>query len=119
MKPTVRIGSVVIDVNDFNRMMAFWQGALGYRLRRPIDPADPFAILTDPEGKGPNVSIDPMPPERGRLHLDLYTEDPEGEVARLLSLGAMRFRPREAGEDFEVLADPEGNLFCVVDAREG
>ena len=114
-KGTVRIGSVVIDVNDFAPMMAFWQAALRYVPVRPPTPGDPFVILKDPTGKGPNVSIDKMPPERGRLHLDLYTDDQEREVERLLRLGATRYRPREPGEDFVVLADPEGNLFCVVD----
>jgi len=116
-RSTVRIGSIVIDVDDFDRMMAFWQAALRYVPGRPPTPGDPFVILKDPAGKGPNVSIDGMPPERGRLHLDLYTDDQEGEVERLLSLGATRFRPRDPGEDFVVLADPEGNLFCVVDTK--
>jgi hypothetical protein len=113
----VRIGSIVIDCNDFTRMMSFWQDALHYVPGRPPTPGDPFVILKDPEGKGPNVSIDQMEPERGRLHLDLYTDEPEGEVERLLRLGATRSRTREPGEDFTVLADPEGNLFRVVDAR--
>ena len=115
-KDAVRIGSIVMDVKDFPRMMAFWQEALGYRQGRPPDPEDPFVILKDPTGKGPNVSIDGMEPYRNRLHLDLYTEDPEGEVERLLRLGAAVFRIREPDEDFTVLEDPEGNLFCVVDA---
>ena len=116
-KDTVRIGSIVIDCNDFARMMAFWQDALGYVPGRPPTPGDPFVILKDPAGKGPNVSIDGMMPERNRLHLDLYTDDQEGEVERLLRLGATRYRPREPGEDFVVLEDPEGNLFCVVDTK--
>jgi catechol 2,3-dioxygenase-like lactoylglutathione lyase family enzyme len=114
---TVRVGSVVIDVKDFPKMAAFWQEALGYRQVRPPVPDDPFLILRDPAGKGPNVSIDGMEPYRNRIHLDLYTDDPEGEVERLLRLGAAVFRPREPGEDFTVLEDPEGNLFCVVDTR--
>ena len=114
---TVRIGSIVVDVDDFPRMMAFWQGALRYVPGRPPTPGDPFVILKDPAGKGPNVSIDGMPPERGRLHLDQYTDDQEGEVERLLGLGATHYRPRDPGEDFVVLADPEGNLFCVVDTK--
>jgi Glyoxalase-like domain len=88
-------------------MMAFWQAALRYVPVRPPTPGDPFVILKDPTGNGPNVSIDEMPPERGRLHLDLYTDDQEREVERLLRLGATRYRPREPGEDFVVLADPE------------
>lgn len=115
----VRVGSIVIDVKDFARMMAFWQEALGYRARRPPTPGDPFVILEDPAGAGPNVSIDEMEPYRNRLHLDLYTNDPDGEVERLLRLGAAVFRPREPDEDFIVLEDPEGNLFCVVDTRGG
>lgn len=118
-KGRVRIGSIVIDVKDFDRMMTFWQKALGYDLGRPVDPEDPFMVLKDPKGKGPNVSIDPMEPYRNRIHLDLYTEDPEGEVERLLRLGATVFRPREPGDDFVVLEDLEGNLFCVVDTRQG
>ena len=97
-KDTVRIGSIVIDVDDFDRMMAFWQAALRYVPGRPPDPDDPFVILKDPAGKAPNVSIDAMPPERGRLHLDLYTDDQAGEVKRLLRLGATHYRPREEGE---------------------
>jgi len=65
----VRIGSIVIDCNDFARMIAFWQDALHYVPGRPPTPGDPFVILKDPAGKGPNVSIDQMEPERGRLHL--------------------------------------------------
>lgn len=114
----IHIGSIVIDVNDFHRMMAFWQEALGYKPGRPPVPDDPFVVLKDPLGRGPNVSIDQMEPYRNRLHLDLYTDDPIGETERLLRIGATIFRPREPDEDFVVLADPEGNLFCVVDTRQ-
>lgn len=113
----MRIGSIVVNSNDFARMTAFWQEALGYAPREPPTPGDTFVVLRDLAGKGPNVSIDQGEPERSRLHLDLYTDDQEGEVERLLHLGATRYRPREAGEDFVVLADPEGNLFCVVDTK--
>lgn len=116
-KERVRIGSVVIDVKDFHRMQTFWCEALGYRPGRPIAPGDDFVVLKDPKGKGSNVSIDRMDPYRNVIHLDLYTDDPDVEVDRLLRLGATVFQPREPGEDFVVLADPEGNLFCVVDTR--
>lgn len=117
METKVRIGSIVIDCDNFDRMKAFWQEALGYASGRRPAADDPFVVLKDPTGKGPNVSIDQMEPYRNRLHLDLYTEDPDGEVERLLRLGATVFRPREPEDDFVVLADPEGNLFCVVDTR--
>ena len=53
---------------------------------------------------------------KNRLHLDLYTDDQQAEVERLLRIGATRHpRTPEADEDFIVLEDPEGNLFCVID----
>ena len=52
-----------------------------------------------------------------RLHLDLYTEDQAAEVERLIALGAteIHWDKRPADADFVILADPEGNRFCVVD----
>lgn len=112
----LKVGAVVIDCNDFVGMSAFWRDALGYEEGyRDVD----FVILKDPKGVDVNVSISQVPEPRvgkNRLHLDLYTDDQEGEIERLLKLGAKRFeRTPEDGEDFVVLEDPEGNLFCVID----
>ena len=110
-----------MNCNDVDRMRSYWEQTLGYETGQGADPGPKphrFSVLRDPSGKGPNVSIDEGEPERGQLHLDLYSKDPEGDVARLLTLGATLYRGRAEGEDFTVLADPEGNLFCVVDARE-
>jgi hypothetical protein len=79
-------------------------------------------VLTDPTGRGPNLSLervpeDVLPPlgELSRVHLDLYTEDREAEVERLLALGATCYeREYRPGDDFVVLVDPDGNRFCVV-----
>jgi len=113
----MHVGSVVIDCNDFPRMLAFWQAALGYA---PRDPAEEgWAVLRDPAGAHVNISLQQVPEPRlgkNRLHLDLYTDDQAAEVSRLLALGATRHpRPPEPGEDFVLLQDPEGNVFCVVD----
>lgn len=117
---TMRVGSVVIDCNDFERMAAFWEEALRYTPREPAD--DDWVVLRDPDGGGVNVALQQVPEPRvgkNRLHLDLYTDDPEGEVARLLAIGAARYpRKAEPDEDFVVLIDPEGNLFDVIDKRE-
>lgn len=115
----IRVGSVVIDCVDWHAMFHFWRDALHYVPRE--EPEEGWVVLRDPAGLGPNVSLNAAREPgaaRGRLHLDLYTENPEGEVARLLALGAT-LHPRQAGpdEDFTVLADPDGNLFCVVDKR--
>lgn len=116
-KDRVRIGSIVFNCRDFGRMTEFWCAALGYSPRGPPAPGETFTVLKDAEKKGPFVSIDQGEPERHMLHLDLYTNDQEGEVERLLKLGAKPYRPKEPGEDFVVLEDPEGNLFCVVDVN--
>ena len=53
--------------------------------------------------------------KRSRLHLDLYTNDQDGEVRRLVKIGATRYPWRHTpGDDFVVLEDPDGNLFCVI-----
>jgi catechol 2,3-dioxygenase-like lactoylglutathione lyase family enzyme len=115
----VRIGSVVIDCNDFDTMLVFWQEALGYVPRDPPEPD--WVVLRDPNGNNVNVSLQQVPEKRlgkNRLHLDLYTDNPEAEIERLLGIGATRHRRTpEPGEDFVILEDPEGNLFCVIDKR--
>lgn len=117
-----RVGSVVIDCNDLPRMRGFWEAALGYG-PRDDPPGEDFVVLSDPAGVRVNVSLQLVPEPRAgknRLHLDLYTADRDAEVARLLSLGATRHPRRpEPGEDFVLLQDPEGNVFCVVHKPEG
>ena len=112
----MRVGSVVIDCNDFEKMLAFWSEALRYVPRE--EPEEGWVVLSDPDGGGVNVSLQVVPERRrgkNRLHLDLYTTEREAEIERLLEIGATRHpRDAEAGEDFVVLADPEGNLFCVI-----
>jgi catechol 2,3-dioxygenase-like lactoylglutathione lyase family enzyme len=115
----IRIGSIVLRVDDLQRQTAFWQAALGYEHRREAD-NDDFVLLAPRDGVGPNLSLDrvrstlQIPP---RLHLDLYTEDQAGEVERLLALGAaeVHWDKRPPDADYVILADPEGNRFCVVD----
>ena len=99
-------------------MMAFWQEVLHYVPREPAE--ENSVVLKDPEGQGPNLSLtltSEGPPNDYRLHLDLYTADPEKEVERLLRLGATLKRPPETGEDFVTLADPDGNLFDVINKK--
>jgi catechol 2,3-dioxygenase-like lactoylglutathione lyase family enzyme len=112
----VWVGSVVIDCNDFPAMLAFWREALGYEPK--YEPEDDWAILRDPGGKNVNVSLQLVPEPRvgkNRLHFDLYAADQKREVERLLGIGAtLHPRTPEPDEDFIVLADPEGNLFCVI-----
>jgi len=115
----MRIGSIVIRCYEFDSMLAFWQEALHYGPREPAEGG--WVVLCDPEGRGPNVSLEKVPEpfepigETSRVHLDLYTNDQEGEVERLVELGAIRYPRRYSpDEDFIVLEDPDGNRFCVV-----
>jgi hypothetical protein len=112
----MRIGSIVVHCYEFDRMVAFWQNALHYMPRQPAK--DGWIVLCSPDGKGPNLSLQGRETRRtGRswIHLDLYTDRKNEEVDRLLMLGARRYPWRYRPEsDFEVLEDPDGNLFCVV-----
>ena len=115
----MKIGSIVVRCYEFDKMLAFWQEALHYVPREP--PEDGWVVLRDPKKIGPNVSLDqvsePLEPlgKTSRVHLDLYTTDQQGEVERLVGIGATRY-PQEYGpdDDFIVLEDPDGNRFCVV-----
>jgi catechol 2,3-dioxygenase-like lactoylglutathione lyase family enzyme len=112
------VGAIVIDCRDLPRMVAFWQEALHYVPREPPDPDG--VVLKDPEGQGPNVSLNRTtegPLDDYRLHLDLYSSSPEKEVERLLALGATLVQPAREGHDFVTLADPDGNLFDVIDKK--
>ncbi len=113
----MKIGSIVIRCYEFDRMLAFWQEALHYQPREPA--AGGWVVLRDPTGRGPNVSLDqvsePRIGKRSRLHLDLYSDSQEREVERLVGIGATRYPWRYGpDDDFVVLEDPDGNLFCVV-----
>jgi predicted enzyme related to lactoylglutathione lyase len=114
----LRIGSIVIRVDDLELQTQFWEAALGYARRE--DTSDDFRLLRPADGAGPNVSLDrvrstvQIPP---RIHLDLYAEDQPGEVERLKTLGAVEVHwdKRPADADYVIMSDPEGNRFCVVD----
>jgi catechol 2,3-dioxygenase-like lactoylglutathione lyase family enzyme len=115
----VHIGSIVLRVDDLKRQTEFLAAALGYVPREGGD--DDFVLLRPRDGLGPNLSLDQVhstvqvPP---RIHLDLHTEGQAGEVERLMALGAteVHWDKRPPDADYVILADPEGNRFCVVDA---
>lgn len=116
------IGTVVLTVEDLARAEEFWRRALGYVDRRP--PTDDWVILDPPykatwDAPGASIALSVTgypqhyPP---RIHLDLYAEDQSVEVRRLLDLGAQEvdWDDYPEGADWVVLADTEGNRFCVV-----
>ena len=107
---------VGIDVNDIDAMTIFWETLLHYE-RAFESPGHVYLI--DPSGRGPHVYLQQVPEPRGeknRLHLDIVVPSLDEAVAHATALGAVRVRERRAPYTwFVVLADPEGNEFCLVD----
>ncbi|QNS03163.1 VOC family protein [Streptomyces xanthii] len=117
----LRIGSVVLGVSDVPRAAAFWTEALGYVPRDEV--GDDWAVLVPADGPGVQLALglsESPVQEHPRVHLDLYAgnaAEQAAEIERLVSLGARQvdwdLYPQDP--DFVVLADPDGNRFCVID----
>jgi catechol 2,3-dioxygenase-like lactoylglutathione lyase family enzyme len=115
------LGSTVLGVADVRRATRFWTAALGYVPREEGD--ETFVVLV-PAGGAPGARLSLMLSEtpvrdKPRVHLDLYAgdaADQAAEVERLVGLGAHRvdWDSYPDGADFVVLADTEGNRFCVI-----
>jgi predicted enzyme related to lactoylglutathione lyase len=117
----LRLHHIVIDTHDLPGLARFWTQALGWRVLSERDQE----IVIGPDVTAP-VGICFMPVSdvktvKNRVHLDLTTSaaDRDAEIERLLALGA---RPVDIGqtgqESWTVLADPEGNEFCVVRPKD-
>ena len=120
MTSALSIGAIVLRVDDLQRQTEFWEAALDY-VRHELD--HDFNQLRPRNGVGPSLSLDQVPSKvqvPPRIHLDLFTEDQAGEVERLKALGAteVHWDKRPPDADYVILADPEGNRFCVVDISE-
>jgi len=117
----VSLHHIVIDTHDLPTLARFWADVLRWRVLSER----PHEVVIGPEESAP-VGICFMPVEDGktvknRVHLDLTcgSEDREAEIDRILSLGARRVDIGQSGrESWTVLADPEGNEFCVVRPKQ-
>ena len=122
---TAYIAQWTLDVHDVDTMARFWSAALGYRVERgedgntklyPPDDAAPEALTVWLQtSAGPKR-------DKNRNHPDLrpHDGDSEAEVDRLVGLGARHVDIGQSGdESFVVLADPEGNEFCVLRRAPG
>ncbi|MCK8678788.1 MULTISPECIES: VOC family protein [Streptomyces] len=120
-----RISELVIDATDPGRLAAFWSEVLGYaELGRDED----GSIEIGPPGAGfggpqPTLILSPTGdprPAKLRLHIDVSPtdQDQDAELRRLLALGAEPVDIGQTGdESWHVLADPEGNEFCLLRTR--
>jgi predicted enzyme related to lactoylglutathione lyase len=115
----VRLYTVVIDARNPRALGQFWAEALGWQILAEDD--DGEVIVGANEQAYPGLCILRVPETKtikNRLHLDLVpddADDKEAEIERLIALGATRVDiGQEADASWVVLADPEGNEFCVL-----
>ena len=110
--------TVVIDANDPGRLARWWAEVLDYRI--VYESPDEVGIARD-EQTYPGLVFVPVPERKNgknRLHLDLNPDDREAEVERLVNMGARQVDIGQGEEvTWTVLADPEGNEFCVLRSR--
>jgi hypothetical protein len=125
---TSKFTELAIDCADPHGLARFWCAVLGYEVQDDADGVVTIGSPAVPEGK---LRPGPVPPTltfaqvpegkavKNRLHLDVNPTDTEQdeEVRRLLDLGARRADVGQRDESWVVLADPEGNEFCVLADR--
>ena len=121
---SIRIQCLCVDSADPAALAGFWQAALGWR--RTFE-QDDEVVLEPPAGsredgvvpdllflRVPDSRQSDFPQLKNRLHLDLRPEDQAAEVARLEALGARRVDIGQGDVSWVVMADPDGNEFCVL-----
>ena len=113
---TLRVSEVVIDCAEHGAVVDFWQAALGYE-RHDVNEQYVSLAPREREPGRPPLLFQKVPEPKvakNRVHLDLRSEDMAAEVARLRALGATSIAERSLGAlRWTVMADPEGNEFCV------
>ena len=113
------IQAIDVDCHDPAALATFWQQALGWRVT--YESEDEWVLEPPPgspqDGVAPDLLFLKVPDEKtvkNRLHLDLRPDDQDIEVERLLDLGARHADIGQGDRGWVVLADPEGNEFCVL-----
>jgi len=109
--------NLVVDAHDPARLARWWAEALGYRIT--VDTPDEVEIRRTPDTL-PGLVFVPVRDEKqvkNRLHIDLRPDDQEAEVERLVDMGARHVDVGQSDVEWTVLADPEGNEFCVLRQR--
>ncbi len=116
-----RIYCLTIDCAEPAKLAQFWSAALDYKI---VFESEDEVAIEDPQGKESTILLLKSPAAKttkNRLHIDLNPSDQTAEVERLVGLGASHADiGQHADEDVTwiVLADPEGNEFCVLTPKE-
>ena len=115
--PAVRVECLTVDCRDPERLATFWAALLAYEPRESFT----TSIRIGPaSGAGVDLLFAPgaeAKAAKNRLHLDLRPADRQRAVARALELGARVVDGNEPTARWTVLADPEGNEFCVLQSE--
>ena len=117
----VRLHHIVIDTHDLPGLAAFWTRALGWKI---LSEREREIVIGTDENAPVGICFMPVTDAKmvkNRLHLDITTgaDDRDAEIERLLVLGAQRVDVGQTGqESWTVLADPEGNEFCVIRPKQ-
>ncbi|SES31180.1 hypothetical protein SAMN05216188_13216 [Lentzea xinjiangensis] len=116
---SLTIDMITIDTGDARKLAEFWTAALDTTIQNDWGE---FIVLAPHAGTGPALGIQQVPdPTAGknRIHFDSHVPDRKAEVARLVALGAREVAVHSVpGLVWSVLADPDGNEFCVGQAGE-
>jgi len=110
---------ITVDARDAQALGRWWAQALGWVVT--LDTPEEFEIRPAPD-RLPGLLFTPVPDTKtvkNRLHPDFRPDDQQAEVARLVELGAQRVDIGQGEQSWVVLADPEGNEFCVLSPRRG
>lgn len=119
---------IAVDAHDPERLARFWAEALDYKIEYDSnqdlenDGSEREVVIAAQTGHGPRLGFFEVSDEKqvkNRLHLDLRPGDQNAEVDRLEQLGARRVDIGQGDVTWVVLADPEGNEFCVLRAQAG
>ena len=115
-----RLYSIVVDSKDPASLARFWVQVLNFQIAYE-EPTE--VVVARDDDTYPALIFVPVPESKtvkNRLHIDLAPDDRDGEVERLIQLGAHRVDIGQRPDvTWVVLADPEGNEFCVLSSREG
>jgi catechol 2,3-dioxygenase-like lactoylglutathione lyase family enzyme len=113
---------VAIDCRDLATMSKFWTVLLGYREPAAMDHT--YLSADHPSGRGPRLvfqQVSDVANAKSTFHLDIHVDEPEQFVHRVIELGGARVDEeflQEAGSSWVRCLDPEGNVLCIVTARE-
>ena len=113
-----RFTEICVDCADPKPLAEFWRDVLDWELKEE----DGWFYIESPDGDAPEILFQKVPESKdvkNRLHIDVSPRDREQdeEVERLLGLGATKIDIGQGNPTWVVMADPEGNEFCVLKTR--